>query len=440
MRVLKKMKCILNQVVAISLLLFAISSAHAITLEEVVNLALEHEAQLKADRYLAESKYAEGLKALSSYGTNVYLSGTYMHSRDSVAPDTAAGIEDKTVNFDETEFTASLEQPVIDVEKINVAREGLVMMAMSELLHKKAKEDLILKVHERFYSLLSSIENHNLAKAESRALFEQLNNAKEKLELGFGIIADQNNAEARYSIAVANEISKKTEMDNAKAALEELINQELQLPVEAEHLNNKLPQIPQGQEDWLSVAKKHNTSMTLSRLEEQTALLKKSAAQSRFLPELVLFADYSNRRPDDGLIGYGERRTEADVGLKLQFELLAGGRDVASSIAATKTARALREQRHVAERDLKKRVKSLTTSLENTYQLIGAYQKAVNANLAAFESTQASYDEGVKVLLDVLNAQQDYFRSQREYKTARYEYMVLLARFENAIGMEHIFQ
>lgn len=421
-------------------ILFAGPAAYAITLQEVVALALGIEAQHKADNYLAESKHAEGLRALAGYGTRVYLSGTYMASRDSSTPDATAEIDEKTVNFHETEFTASLEQPVIDLEKLQVAREGLVMMDMADLLHKRAKEDLILKVHERFYGLLSSIENHNLARAETAALQEQLNNAKERLELGFGTIADQNNAEARYSIAVASEISRKTEVETAKAALEELIDQPLATPAEDSSNNDSIPRLPESSEDWLQLAKQHNTSLSLSRLEEQTALLKKNAAASRFLPDLVFFADYSNRNSDDGLADYGERSTEADVGLKLELELFAGGRDTAASAVATQQARAATEQTHAAERELKKRVTSLRINIENTYQLIGAYEKAVAANFAALESTRASYDEGVKVLLDVLNAQQDYFRSQREYKTARYEYMVLIARFENAIGVEDLFQ
>ena len=56
------------------------------------------------------------------------------------------------------------------------------------------------------------------------------------------------------------------------------------------------------------------------------------------------------------------------------------------------------------------------------------------------ESTQASYDEGAKVLLDVLNAQQDYFRALREYKTTRYDYMILLEQFKQVVGVKEVFE
>lgn len=412
---------------------FALPST-AVTLEEITQLALDNDAQLKADQFLAESKHAEGLSALGEYGTNLYLSGSYMQSSDSSDPESSAELEKRSVNFNESDFTVSLEQPLIDLEKLNTAREGFVIMDMAELLHKQAKEDLLLKVNERFYALLSSIENHNLAKAESEALKEQLENAQERLELGFGTITDQNNAEARHSTALANEISRKIEVENAQRALEELINQDLLAPIEDSELNKDLLKLPKSENEWHEIAKTNNTSLNLRRLEERAAFLKKNSAQSRFLPDLVMFADYNERNPSDSLIGYGERRTEADVGIKLQMELLSGGRDAASAVAASKRAKAAREQKHVSERDLTRQVGSLWTSIQNTYRLIGAYEKAVVANQSAFESTQASYDEGVKVLLDVLNAQQDYFRSQREYRTSRYEYMILLAKLEKVVG------
>ena len=83
-------------------------------------------------------------------------------------------------------------------------------------------------------------------------------------------------------------------------------------------------------------------------------------------------------------------------------------------------------------------VRSLWDSIYSTNQLVEAYRQAANSNQKAMESTQASYDEGVKNLLDVLNAQQDYFKSLREYKTTRYDYMVLLERFRQVVGVERV--
>jgi outer membrane protein len=162
------------------------------------------------------------------------------------------------------------------------------------------------------------------------------------------------------------------------------------------------------------------------------------AAESRFLPSLVFFADYTENDPDDGLLGYGEERKETEIGLRLEMNLLAGGRDAAATVAASKRAKGAKEQVKATDRAVKRSVSSLWDSIKNTKTLVEAYQLAVDANKLAMESTQASYDEGAKVLLDVLNAQQDFFRSLREYKTTRYDYMVLLEKFRQVVGVKEL--
>ena len=411
-------------------------NSNCLSLDEVVDLALSQDAQLKADIFNAEARNAEGWQAIGEYGSNLHISGSYMNSRDTSDPDKDAEIEKRSVNFNEADFTVGFEQPIIDIEKANIARKGFVLMDMAELLKKKGREDLLLKVHERYYSLLSSMENLRLAKAESEALLRQLQNAKEKLELGFGTITDQHNAEARYSLAMAAEVSRKTEMTNATRALEEIINQKLPEQIDDLEPNFALPTLPSTESNWLQVAKLNNSELSIKRLEEKAAKLKHSASQSKFLPNLVMFADYNERHPEDSLIGYGERRTEMDVGIRLNLDLLSGGRDTAATVVSSKQAKAAREQKNVSELMVIRTIGSLWESINQTEKLVNAYKKAVNANQLAMESTQASHDEGVKVLLDVLNAQQDFFRSMREYKTSRYEYMVLLQRFRQAIGID----
>lgn len=416
---------------------FIVNLGFAMSLDELIRAALENDAQLKADIFNAEARTAEGWQAVGEYGSNLSVSGRYMSSRNTSEPDTDSEIEERVASFNEADFTVGFEQPIIDFEKANIAKKGFVLMDMAELLKKKGREDLLLKVHNRYYSLLSSMENLRLAKAESEALSSQLQNTKDKLELGFGTITDQHNAEARYSLAIAAEVSRKTEMTNAIRALEEIINQKLSEQIDDLQPNFALPTLPNTENEWLQIAKFNNTELNIKKLEEKAARLKHNASQSKFLPNLVMFADYNERHPEDSLIGYGERRTEMDIGVRVNLDLLSGGRDTAAIVASSKQAKAAREQKNVSALMVTRTIGSLWESIKQTERLVNAYETAVNANRLAMESTQASYDEGVKVLLDVLNAQQDFFRSMREYKTSRYEYMVLLQRFLQTAGIHN---
>ena len=425
----------------LSLYLFMFpASITAISLDEVVKLALENNARLQAETFAAEARTADGWQAVAGYGPVVSGYGSYMKSHDSKHPDETSGVEDRVANYYEKELYLELEQPVIDLEKASIALRGATEMDMAKIQKKKALEDLLLRVHERYYDVLSSRQNQDLAKKESEALFHQLETTKEKLELGFGTITDQYNAEARYRLSLAAEVARKTELDNARKALEEVIHQELSEEIDDLPADITLPALTSTLANWHKVARQNNSDLGLRQLQLKMASLTLRAAESRFLPSLVFFANYTENDPDDGLAGYGEESRESEVGLKIKGTLFSGGRNTAATVAASKRAREAKEQVKVADRAVNRSIGSLWESIANTRNLIDAYHLAVDANNLAMESTQASYDEGAKVLLDVLNAQQDYFRALREYKTTRYDYMILLEQFKQVVGVKEVFE
>ena len=381
---------------------------------------------------------ADGWQAVAGYGPVVSGYGAYMKSHDSLRSDEVLEVEDRVANYYERELSIELKQPVVDLEKASIALRGITEMDMAKLEKKKALEDLLLRVHERYYAVLSSRENQKLAKKESEALLNQLETTKEKLDLGFGTITDQYNAEARYRLSLAAEVVRKTELDNARKALEEIINQELTGEIEDLPAKFQLPDLPLNLNEWHKIARLNNSDLGLRQLQAKMAQFTLRAAESKFLPSLVFFADYTENDPDGGFLGYGEERRETEIGLRLEMNLLAGGRDTAATVAASKRAKGAKEQVKATDRAVNRTVGSLWDSIENTKNLVGAYQLAVDANKLAMESTQASYDEGAKVLLDVLNAQQDFFRSFREYNTTRYDYMVLLEKFRQVVGVNEL--
>jgi len=412
--------------------------ASALDLVEVIQLAFKYDAQLRAETFGAEARNADGWQSVAGYGPTLTASGASMRSRDSSQPEDSAKMEDRLAKFNEGELKIGLEQPVFDLEKASKALQGMAEMDIAELLKKKAGEDLLIKVHERYYAILSAQEAHRLARSESVALQKQVVNAEEKLELGFGTITSQYDAEARYRLSAAAEIARKTDLDNSIKALEEIIDQQIDCELEDLTPDMLLPAVPKDAATWLEVAGAANIDINIRKLQLKTAQLEYRSMQSRFLPTLVLFADYSERHPDNGLLGYGEERSEMDVGLRLEAKLLSGGRDTAAVMASGKRVKAAEERLTSAKRAMNRSVRSLWESIQQTRELIAANKQAVAANEKALESTQAAYDEGAKVLLDVLNAQQDYYRSQRQYKTSRYDYMILLEKFRQVVGVEKI--
>lgn len=414
----------------------AVAEASGLTLQEAIALAHLHDARYHAELHDAAARSAEGWQAVAGYGPTVRLVGSYAHSRDTLRPERQAEAGDAVASFNEAEITVAAEQPLVDLSKAGIAGRGLLDMSIAELMKKKAEEELHLRVSERYYAVLASRESYLLDGAETAALKRHVVSAAEKLALGFGTITDRHHAEARYRLALAAEIAGKTELANALTALEELIGR----AAESHQFTTDLPVVPEPPkpplDQWLRVAAVMNTDLQISKRQHGVAKINRRIALSRFTPALVLFADYRDRRPDGGLSGYGDDRSETDIGVRLQMDLLAGGQDIAASVAAGRRLRSASRQVQSAQNALTRSIQSLWESIIGTRELIETYRQATEASRLAMESTQASYDEGAKVLLDVLNAQQDYYRSLKIYKTAHYDYLLLLEKFKLVVGQQ----
>lgn len=412
----------------------------AIGLQEILRLAVKNDARLQAETFSASAYGADGWSEIAGYGPALTVTGAITRSRDSSAPihipKTWEGKkpEERSVNFLEPALHIGFEQPLVDLQKAYNLKKGKAAIRAADLKKRKALEDLRLRIHQYYYTILSDREKLNLARQESAALLQQVRTIREKLKLGSSIITDQYDAESRYQLSSAAEIDRENNLADSRRALEESINTLLSEPLDDLEAEARLPVPPDKLEYWRLFGQKNNTDILLRQFETAMAEASLHAARGRFLPSLVFFADYNERHPEGGLSGYGEERIEADVGLRLKMELLSGGRDSAALAATGARMRAAEKNLIAARRGFDRSLDSLWRGLETKRKLIATYKSAVRSSEHALESTRAAYDQGGKVLLDVLNSQRDYFRTLMRYRSSRYEYMILYEKFKVLTG------
>ncbi len=414
----------------------------AIGLGEVLRLAVKNDAQLRADTFAAAAYQADGWLEIAGYGPTLTVSATTIRSRDSSlpthVPETWEGNkpEEHSVNFLEPAFHLGFEQPLIDLPKAYFLEKGNMTIRSAHFRKKKAFEELLLKIYQYYFTILSDREKLNLARQESAALMQQVQTIKEKLKLGNGIITDQYDAESRCQLSIATAINRENDLENSRRALEESINTRLAEQLDDIETNAPLPLPHHGMKYWQNFGHRNNTDIRLRQYEAKIARAEHNAVRSRFLPSLVFFADYSERHPEAGLSGYGEERIEADVGVRLKLDLLAGGRDSAAIAGTAARLRAAEARVVAAMHGFDRSLDSLWRGLETTRKLIATYKSAVESSRHSLESTRAAYTEGGKVLLDVLNSQRDYFRTLVRYRSSRYDYMILYEKFKVLTGTE----
>ena len=395
--------------------------------EQALARAVAQEARHKAEEQDAQASKAEGWRAIAGMGPalTAYAQPSLNEDRlkrDPILAQEYAG-EDRKVSYHDTEVGLTLRQPLLDVERINTARQGKQRIGLADFMHIKAREDLSIRIAEQYYAVLAAEESYVIRQAEEETLQQQVAAAKERKELGYGTIIDVYDAEARLELARAAAIAGEDEVDNARLALMESLHQGSLEPVEQSPALHMLPRRDKNLDFWQQQAQHSNTELHIRLLQAEMARLEHLALLGRFAPRLGAVASYSYNNPSKSLYyASEEQESEADIGLRLEMDLLAGGADTAGAVAASKRVQAARLRVEESRRAITRSVQSLWNSLGSTYALAEAYEQSVQANRQALDATREGYREGVKVLVDVLDAQQKYYNALNQSQAVRNNY------------------
>ncbi len=436
---MKQADKMLRKIVSVGLVVlgwsgFLVPQALGLDLATALALAKQNDAVFRAETMEARAKDADGWSSVAALGPTLSVSDKAMRSRADYFPDESSGQEDRHLTFSDNEATVSLEQPLLDMERIYTARRGVNTMDIAALEQIKAHEELVVRVIERYFSLLSVRDEVSLANSKLQLLARQLQTARAGHDLGLGEQSDLYDIQARYETTRATLALLHAKLTDAREALAELLG--VPMDGELEGLDvERIFSVPDNEISyWLTQAEQHNNICRISRLQAEAARLDGKVIISRFLPSVSFFVEYERTSPEDDLVGYGWNRERTDYGLKLQMELLSGGRDVADVVARKRRYKAARQRVIATRRSVIRQTKSIWNRLQEILESIEFYEKAVAANKRSLQIKEAGYQEGLQTMLDVLNVQKDYFIASNKYQTARYDYVIALAKFKKLVG------
>src|SRR5205085_1169472 len=86
-----------------------------------------------------------------------------------------------------------------------------------------AEQDLVVRVSQAYFDVLAAQDTLALVRAQKAATEEQLAFAKRNFEVGTSTITDTREAQARYDLVVAQEISALNDLQIKKLALDQLV-------------------------------------------------------------------------------------------------------------------------------------------------------------------------------------------------------------------------
>lgn len=310
------------------------------------------------------------------------------------------------------------------------ARVALVA-AKAEL--ESAEQDLIIRVTQAYFDVLAARDTAKLTRVSKAAILEQLASAKRNFEVGTATITDTREAQAKADLASAQEIAADIELRNRRIVLGTLVGRRdiEPLPLAAPVV---LPSVaPDNVEEWVTVADAVHPQVVRSRSAYEVAQLEIDKAKAGELPTVDAVAALSaNYATGDSIIP-GTTRT-GSIGIELNWPLYTGG-IVQNRIKETGSlAQRSRDELDNTRRTVAQNTRVAFFTVRSGEALVKALEAAEASSLLSLEATTLGYKVGVRVNIDVLNAQTQLFQTQRDLFRSRYDVLVGGLRLRQASG------
>jgi outer membrane protein len=322
----------------------------------------------------------------------------------------------------------------------NKANQATIEQAQRSLIASRAEleaaeQDLIIRLTQAYFDVLAAKDTVALTKTSKTAILEQLASAKRNFEVGTATITDTREAQSRADLATAQEIAAENDLINRRIALAYLVGQR---NIEPLPLNTPvvLPTIvPKNVEEWVTVADTVHPQVIRARTALEVAKLEIDKAKAGELPTIDAVASLGANYASGGSnqIIPGTTRS-GSVGVELNWPLYTGG-SVQNRIKETVSLeQRSREELENARRTVAQNTRVAYFGVQSGEALVKALEAAESSSRLSLEATQLGYKVGVRVNIDVLNAQTQLFQTQRDLFKSRYDVLVGSLRLRQASG------
>ena len=419
-------------------LLFAISggvAAQGADLIEVYRDALGYDAQFSAARYAVEAGREALPQGRAGLLPNIGLSANGNRNTMDATFKSVPEVQ-RNINYNSHGWTVSLTQPLFRWDRWATYNQSEARVAQAEAQFVQAKQDLILRAAQAYFDVLQSAESLSAAQANRKAISEQLDEAKKAFEVGTKTVVEVHNAQARYDLAVSQEIVADNDLAVKRQQLR-LVTGKDYAALKPLRQGTSLPAPqPANAEQWATSAEQDAPAVQVAATQLQIQDWEISKQRAGHLPSLDLVASKGDAYQAGSITtGYGSDVKSTVVGLQLSIPLFAGG---AVSSAVTQAA-ALKEKA-AADLDYARRSSALLARQSYLGVTAGLAQvKALEAALvssqSALDSNKLGFEVGVNTNIDVLNALSQYYGTRQSLVKARLDTLTALLKLKSSAGI-----
>ena len=429
-------------------------NAQGASLRDIYELALENDATLKAQqaRYLASLEDEKAARSqllpqvLASYSMQNSDTDTSAPGIIGFSPQRAPIIGNTFDNTDSNTraFRVSLQQAIFNLPAWFSFQRGRELSRQAEASFAANQQNLIVRVVEAYLAVLRAEDGLRAAVAREEAFGRQLEQNRQRFEVGLIAITDVYESQAAYDIAQVDRIAGDNQVAVALETLTVLTGQRHDRLDRLAEDFAAIPPEPADRGAWVEFALANNFTLKAARYAEEAARQNARARRLAHAPTLSGTARYTETEIDGtrfqdpaGIFNFPPDRDIDDtvLGLELSVPLFSGGALSAERRRAAQQFNAAREERINLTRRTVTDARSLHMTVVNDVARVNARRQAIVSSQSALDATQAGYEVGTRNIVDVLNAQNTLFAAVRDYANSRYDYVVNTLRLKEQAGL-----
>ena len=330
--------------------------------------------------------------------------------------------------------TLSLRQPLYNADAEARFRQSSAQTDYSEAVFVGRTQELISRLFAAYVDTLFAQDQIRLATAQRNALKENQTTNQRKFEKGEGTKTDVLETQARFELAQAQLLEAEDNVETMRRKLM-TITGPFNTPIDSlEAYTEFFSLTPDDYPEWEELALRTNAEIVSQRYLVTSAEQEIKRAEAGHLPRVDLVASL-NKSSSDSLFTYNQESTTRSIGVQMTLPIYSGGGVNATVLQALSNL-------DRAKADLAAKINKVLVELRKQHRLVSTTQsriialaKAEQSALQVIDATKKSVTAGIRVNLDLLNAEQQLFTTRRDLAQARYSYLTAYLQLRYAAGV-----
>lgn len=418
---------------AICTTLIAAQISTADTLNDIYESALLNDPVLRAARASFNAERETKNIARGALLPQLAISGDYTESEiNDNPPSVSTGLIDTNT----TTYGVSLSQAFFDMPSWYSFKSGKALSDSAQAQFAADQQSLIIRVSEAYFNVLRAYDNLQTRSAEQRAIQRQLEQTRERFEVGLLPVTDVHEAQAVFDDAAVNSLEARGALNIAFEGLQVLTGRDHEALAGLTETFMATNPEPLSNQEWVDFAIGNNFQLKVAELGKDAAYNSAKAAAAARLPKITGQATYYESDMD-GTRYTNPIETQQDghsFVVSVTMPIWMGGSVDAKRRQAKQRSIASKEGYTATKRNVIQASRSLHQLVLTNTARVKARKQSITSADSALQATQAGYEVGTRNIVDVLVAQRSVYQARRSYANARYDYILSMMRLKEVAG------